>query len=375
MAQPSLTDLITGFDPTSQSTITGAELALMVNNAQPYTDKGLILANADAAGVPQIPDAVTNPKWQNYLWLRLVPLSNSFALYAWNPNQTYILAYTGGTVNTNWNPVQIGAIPADSIQGYQLAPSTVTFDKIATIQISQVTGFSPANYVSTTQEPAAGYISGDFTTGLVINNGTITGVLIAPNTIAGGNIVLKSVAVGNLLGGTLNQLPFTVDGANTVAWTTPNEIVTEPAGIIAKAGNALKVPQVNAGSTAFQMAVLPIVTKAIVDNVAIPATTTTAMIAHTLTGIPFHFRVVLHCTTNDASSSFVVGDEIDLISTLATQGLANTSVFQIQVDATNVYILRGASASVKVLKKTNGTAVVVSAETNFVLKLYAVQFA
>lgn len=223
----SLSDLQAPFDPTAFAQITGGQLLQLVASAQPYVDKGMIGVTTDNAGVPIPPDAVTYPKWQNYLWLRISPLTTSFTLYAWNPAQQFNVGYSNGSglfITTNWNPVTVGGIGAGSIQGYQLAAATITSDKIQSVNISQVTGFNPATYVQTTVAPTGGVIGGTFAAGLTLNNAAVTSASIAALAVLTAAIADKNVTVGKLLGGALGQLPQTADGANTVAWTTPPQI-------------------------------------------------------------------------------------------------------------------------------------------------------
>jgi len=52
MAQPSLQNLIGGFDPTGLSQITGAQLLALINASVMYDDKGLVLNTTDSVGVP-----------------------------------------------------------------------------------------------------------------------------------------------------------------------------------------------------------------------------------------------------------------------------------------------------------------------------------
>ncbi len=83
MSTPLTTDLIVGLDPTGATAITGAQLAQLVNAANPQNDKGLIIVTTDGSpGNPVVPDASTTTKWQRYLWLRR-PLAYTHGIQAY----------------------------------------------------------------------------------------------------------------------------------------------------------------------------------------------------------------------------------------------------------------------------------------------------
>ena len=82
MSQPSIIDVVTPFDPTAYTTITGTQLQQFGSGINPYIDKGLVITTSDIAGNPQVPAANTTTKWQRYLWIR--QLASSIIVYAWN---------------------------------------------------------------------------------------------------------------------------------------------------------------------------------------------------------------------------------------------------------------------------------------------------
>lgn len=223
-------DLIAGLDPTTFASISGAQLLTMVNDATPSSDRGFILVNTDNNGVPQPPAANVTTTWQRYIWIRLIPNQNAFGVYAWNPNQTYNMVYSdtsGNTVNTNWNPIASGVIPANSIQGYQLSPNTVTYDKILSIQLSQVQG---SNTLLTTATTFAGAVTG--TSGaLVIPGNSITNAQLAAQTVLTANIALQAITPALIANGSVNQVLMTLAGP-AVGWITKS-LLTAPEPTVA----------------------------------------------------------------------------------------------------------------------------------------------
>ena len=260
----STTDFVHGIDPTGFTSITGAQLAQLVDSASPYTDKGLIVTTTDSSGVPLPPDATTTTKWQTYLWLRQMPLTSSFSVYAWNPLQTYNIIYSNSSglfVSSKWNPVTSASIPANSITGSQIAPNTIDYSRIISVQQSQVSGLTSAlaGALSITTTPAAGDISGSFSAGLTINNAAVTNAKLKADATSGSanaavktdNIVDKNVTAAKVLGGSDGQLLKTTDASNTSAWITPPLIYSS--AYISVTSNGSKAVSVNAAGTDYEM--------------------------------------------------------------------------------------------------------------------------
>jgi hypothetical protein len=138
MSTPNVNDFLVGFDPTSATSITGAQLAQMVNGATPNSDRGLILVSTDSVvgGVvtPNVPNASTTTAWQRYIWLRLVPSTNSLIAYVWNPN--------GATDPTllNWIPISQAAFGPNSIPGSAIIANTIPSTAIISVAWSQISG-------------------------------------------------------------------------------------------------------------------------------------------------------------------------------------------------------------------------------------------
>jgi hypothetical protein len=247
-------DFQVGLDPTGFSSITGAQLAQLVNSDTPSSDRGMILITTDQTGVPVIPAAGTTVEWQRFLWLRLSPLASSFTVCAWNPSQTFNMGYSDGsgtTVSTNWNPVSSGSIPAGSIQGFQLAAATITKDKIVSVDLSQINGSTALITTATTPTLADTTSTSSFATGFVIAPLAITTGKIANSGVTNSNIAPVAVTFDKIGSDSIAKDMLRAKADGTTEWFSPTDIVKSAIPVVA--GNSLKLPQVNAGATDFQM--------------------------------------------------------------------------------------------------------------------------
>jgi len=369
-------DFIAGLDPTALLNITGAQLAQLVTSATPSSDRGLVLVTQDSNGVPVLPDTTDYPRIENYLWLRLSPLSSSFTLCAWNSLQNYNMGYSNGsgqTVSTNWNPVSIGSIPAGTVQNFQLAGG-ITYDKLAgNIPTSALA--SGSTFLTTASSPAVTDIAGSFGGGFTIQ----------PLVVTTGKIAVGGVATNNIAAGAVTLAKFDTTGGiyqllsnsanSTPAWQTPPQVYTGLANPNAGGTNDGQLVAVNSGAagTFKYVAANSMYTKAVVDNIAIPSSGSYSVsTAHGLGAIPQMVRVVLHCTTNDTNTAYVVGDEIELSN--ITNSSNQVATFSWIVNATNVVLQRYSTGTVTLLKKGTGAGTTVSLESNFVVKFYAILF-
>lgn len=262
MGQPSTQDFTAPFDPTAYTQIDGAQLLQYLQGAYPGTDVGLVVTTTGTIAAPTVPDAVTNTKWQRYLWQMIYTDTNSITLFVWNPNQASPL----GPTYQNWNPAFSAAIGAGTIQGYQIAANTITDGNIANVNWSKITNAPTSLPPSGAAGPTV--LSGTYPDPS-IKNGGITSAMIAQNAITGGATgKLATGANGATLGDNLaptagSNLGNPSGGAVALAandrvvvnaaktgYCTVQKVIdalAEPA-----VGDALKVVQVNSGGTGFQ---------------------------------------------------------------------------------------------------------------------------
>jgi len=213
MSQPSILDLQAPFDITALSEITFAQLQQWLSGTTPYSDKGLIEITADIAGVPQVPNANTNPKWQNYMWIRQG--ATTVTAYIWNLN--------GSTDATflNWVTVSSASIAPGSITGSQIAPNTITPSNISSVLGTQVVGFNTAwlatpsgsGYstngllANTTAYPSGGLLGGTFGNPTLADASIGPGVL-APQSVSGGS----NPATSDIITGAVSTLQLQNNG-------------------------------------------------------------------------------------------------------------------------------------------------------------------
>jgi len=172
MATPSLLDITPPFDPSNYTEITGAQLYQLVSGLVPFTDKGMIVFTSDdISGNPEVPDASTNTKWKQYLWIR--QSANTTGIYVWCDNKSD--NSVGGVDYQKWYPVGISAIPAGSIVGSQIANGTITDINISDVDWSKITNV-PA-FVPATGTITAAMLADGCVTASKLSAGGLTGYL------------------------------------------------------------------------------------------------------------------------------------------------------------------------------------------------------
>lgn len=143
---PSTVDVIPGLDPTGYTSITAAQLLQLVSGVTPYTDKGLIVKSTDAGLVPNVPNANSNAKWQNYLWLRQTTYQGTI-LYLWDttiPADATLL---------NWTPVSLASLASNTVSGSKLIDNSVTSAKIVSLDWNKIISIAANSGVITGTYP------------------------------------------------------------------------------------------------------------------------------------------------------------------------------------------------------------------------------
>ena len=178
MPQPSTQDLQAPFDPTGYGAITGAQLLQLITGAYPGTNTGLVIVTSGTTTNPTVPDAITNPKWQKYLWLHVYTDNGSVGAFVWNP----ALQSSLGVNFQNWTPISQAVIPAGTIQGYMIAANTIPATAIVGgLTYSTIVG-APALAASNTANTGIA-VDGILTSSLFNNSNFVWGVL---QGVAGG---------------------------------------------------------------------------------------------------------------------------------------------------------------------------------------------
>jgi hypothetical protein len=124
------------FDPTYLTSLTMAQLASLFDGLTVFDDKGIVITTTDVAGNPVPPDAVTFPKFKQYIWRRVG--ATTVTIYIWNE------AIGSVPATLKWQSILNQTIPANAVGTLQLADGSVTDSKIVSVSYGKITG-APAS--------------------------------------------------------------------------------------------------------------------------------------------------------------------------------------------------------------------------------------
>lgn len=245
---PLTTDFLHGIDPTAFTTITGAQLAQLVDSATPQADKGMVIITYDNGTVAQPPFTTTTSKWSRYVWLRVSPISMTTTLYTWNP-----YAANPDQSLLNWHSVATSSIAPGSVTGTMIANSTITADKIISINKEQVSGYLS---LLLTSSPFIGDVSGTQGTALVIGADKISSGMIKSSATVDAD---RAITTNHIKAGVVTLAKLDTTGLTTQrlagggigiqpAWVTNNTIITGLANAAVNGSNDGQLIAVDSGS-------------------------------------------------------------------------------------------------------------------------------
>lgn len=287
-------DFITGIDFTGL----GGGIAAagdhnnLINLARPQIDKGLVVVSQDTAlNTPDVPDAFTTTKWQQYIWVRRLFTGESTIplLYMWNEDATFVATYQ------KWQRVTSDTTAVEAL----IAALDTRVDNVET---------------SLTAAQAD----------IVTSNNTAATALTTANAAS---------ATATTANNTANAAQTTADIAVT------NAAAAQTTADTAKTASDAAVAAAAAATTASNTATVAVsdVVTFVSAAYALALGSLIATVAHGLTGVtPRNIRWILVCTTNDAAAGFLQGDQVPIESFYGEVGAYQYPAFAVKANSTSI---------------------------------------
>mgnify|MGYP003328436224 FL=1 len=363
-AQVSGPDLVKGYDFTSQTSITGAKLNQVVDNAYVGTYRGMIIYTNNT------PNVSAEPKLARYLWLNsgtTPPTPMVWSGSVW----TNITA----TASIADNSVTAGKLAANSVYGSNVVNGIIDYTKIAAggIVSNNVGAAQLSGYHIFAGSLYGSNIAGATITGTNIASATITSNLIAPSTLTTALLATNFALAGsNILNGTITSTNIATSGVAL------SNIYTNGA----TSGQSLMF---NAGALTYGLPVSISRSTNISFTMTNGAANSAAVVfAHGLGGTPDIVKVTFVKVANNISDGYDSSgkDEIDINSVSAASGISASAklVTTVAKDIAGNNIIIGLYPvdNLYYVKKTAGTGFVITTTTNFILdwriKIVAIKF-
>lgn len=360
-------DFASGFDFSSLSSITGAQLQQTVNGISPLSNKGLVYYGSVA------PDVVNNARYARYIWV-----DTSAAPYVaklWSGAAWVTIAPGAGGITEAMIAVASVSLLDDDGVTYKI-----------TRAFNDANDVTKARYLLWLDANGKRVEIGSLASVLATGSGTIAG--IAGLDVGLDNQILRmngasinwetvnfasdiadgSVALAKLASGAANQL-IRCDGSGIPTYVSTINILT---AMEQGAAGALQEVRRNAANTAWEYHT-PKFSKEMVEVTAAATLADGAFPhAHGLGAIlPKKVEVVLVCVLNEAATGYTAGDEVDCPIVNPVADVAGASYFSTARDTTNITVLINNTANMQVRHKATGVYTTITAATNWKYRVRA----
>jgi hypothetical protein len=406
----SLQDFINGVDMTGIPNPTAAQVNALVAQATPAALIGLTISTTDIPGPPiqaQIPDAITNPKWQKYVWIRQ-SAGGIVTPYVWNASGA---ANIYGAGFQNWTPIANVGLPAQSITTAMYGLLSITDAQIANVAWAKITGVP--NFIQYTDVVPAGDLINSVYNNLTIAAGVVTTAKIAAQAVGTAQIGLNAVTSAQV---TITDATALIDANIQSITSGPGLTATGPTGKLKleAAKSILRMNDAGGAWAAFQDWFSNLVDSATSTAGYVPAVNATnnglvwldpsfginswddnilngaslathfganvnnnvtVSFVHLLGQAPAVLRPVIKCIAAGGEDAYALNDEIDLNYVLlydVTAAAYTTQRLGVSSNATNFYISyfgSGDTLQFRVCKR-DGTALSAITPANWALKVY-----